>query len=89
MIIQVEDAVPPEGESTSSLSVTHEILVPDDDTTYWCSTHRLPGRIRRRKHHVTQVRSTLGMGATEGRARSDISVFLMEGAPPRHPGTLR
>ena len=84
--IQVEDAVPPAGESasSSSLSVTHEIVVPDDDTTYWCSTHRLPGRVRRRKHHVTQVRSTLGTGATI-RVEPEVTFLFFNGGSTTSP----
>eukprot|EP00095_Tigriopus_kingsejongensis_P009488 maker-scaffold661_size154698-snap-gene-0.21 protein:Tk09488 transcript:maker-scaffold661_size154698-snap-gene-0.21-mRNA-1 annotation:"tyramine beta-hydroxylase-like" len=36
-----------------TIDFTHEILIPSDDTTYWCSVHRLPDELIE-KHHVIQ-----------------------------------
>ncbi len=44
-----------ERDSLTSLEVTHELDLPDDDTTYWCSTHKLPRQFRMRKHHGVMV----------------------------------
>ena len=39
---------------SQNLEIRHKIDLPPDDTTYWCSTHKLPN-IFRRKHHAVQV----------------------------------
>jgi len=47
-----EEDEPP--KESRPLDVTHSVDLPDDDTTYWCSVHRLPDAILRRKHHVVR-----------------------------------
>ena len=44
-----------EEEDLDILNIQHsEIKIPDDDTTYWCSVHKLPDRYTN-KHHSIQV----------------------------------
>ena len=44
-----------EEEDLDILNIQHsEIKIPDDDTTYWCSVHKLPDRYIN-KHHSIQV----------------------------------
>lgn len=52
-LLKVED-VPEAPASTFPVEITHQMDLPDDDTTYWCSVHKLPPELRR-KHHVIQV----------------------------------
>ena len=37
-----------------------EVRLTDDDTTYWCSVHKLPDAFKM-KHHVIQVRELYTM----------------------------
>ena len=46
---------------TKTFDVTHEVDLPSDDTTYWCSSHKLPAPLRRR-HHVIQYEPVIGAG---------------------------
>ena len=39
---------------SQNLEIRHKIDLPPDDTTYWCSTHKLPN-VFKRKHHAVQV----------------------------------
>ena len=39
---------------SQNLEIRHKIDLPSDDTTYWCSTHKLPN-VFKRKHHAVQV----------------------------------
>jgi hypothetical protein len=50
----VEDVAPAPAEARQ-LEVRHELELPGDDTTYWCSVHKLPKAVARNKHHVVQV----------------------------------
>ena len=44
-----------EDVSPSDFEVRHgQIELPNDDTTYWCSVHKLPDQFRQ-KHHVLQA----------------------------------
>ena len=43
--------IPP--DDTKTFDIRHQMDLPSDDTTYWCSTHKLPSPLRR-KHHVIQ-----------------------------------
>ncbi|TRY63859.1 hypothetical protein TCAL_11840 [Tigriopus californicus] len=51
-LLKVPD-VPPLPMDEQSLDFFHEIEIPSDDTTYWCSMHRLPPELIQ-KHHVVQ-----------------------------------
>ena len=42
-------------EDTTPLEITHEVDLPSDDTSYFCSTHKLPRQFRARKHHTIMV----------------------------------
>ena len=43
-------------KGSQKLEIRHQIQLPSDDTTYWCSVHKLPN-IFRKKHHAIQVRN--------------------------------
>ena len=56
-LLKVEDLpVPP--ADTFPIKISHDLDLAADDTTYWCSVHKLPEQLRR-KHHVVQVCSSL------------------------------
>ena len=39
---------------SKNLEIRHQIDLPSDDTTYWCSIHKLPNLFKK-KHHAIQV----------------------------------
>ncbi len=41
-------------EDAKILEVRHQVTIPSDNTTYWCSIHKLPD-VFAKKHHVIQV----------------------------------
>ena len=42
-------------EDLDTLDINHsELKLPEDDTTYWCSVHKLPDTFIN-KHHAIQV----------------------------------
>ena len=41
-------------KDSKNLEIRHEVDLPSDDTTYWCSTHKLPNTFKN-KHHAIQV----------------------------------
>ena len=43
-----------EPADTKTYEVRHQVDLPSDDTTYWCSVHKLPDAFKK-KHHVIQV----------------------------------
>lgn len=51
-LLKVPD-VPELPADEQTLDFFHEIEIPSDDTTYWCSVHRLPPELIQ-KHHVIQ-----------------------------------
>ena len=55
--------VPSEGtDGTFPFLVNNEdVRLSDDDTTYWCSVHKLPDAFKK-KHHVIQVWDELKTG---------------------------
>ena len=50
---------------SQNLEIRHKIDLPPDDTTYWCSTHKLPN-VFRRKHHAVQVSTHVYIKEYEG-----------------------
>ena len=43
-------------EDLDTLDINHsELKLPEDDTTYWCSVHKLPDTFIN-KHHAIQVK---------------------------------
>ena len=53
-LLKNED-VPAIEDETTPLLITHEVDLPSDDTSYWCSTHKLPRQFRAKKHHTIMV----------------------------------
>ena len=52
-LLKVEDR-PSVPADTFPIEITHQMDLPSDDTTYWCSVHKLPQQLQK-KHHVIQV----------------------------------
>lgn len=40
-------------EDSQLLDIRHSMQLPSDDTTYWCSVHKLPTKLKK-KHHAIQ-----------------------------------
>ncbi len=76
---------PTSDPSSGNLDVTHEIVIPSDDTTYWCSVHRLPGEFRH-KHHVTEYEAVATPGNED--LLHHMEVFHCVGDDPREPFPL-
>lgn len=48
-------------KDSKALDIRHSIEIPSDDTTYWCSVHKLPN-IFRKKHHAIQYEPLMTQG---------------------------
>lgn len=48
-------------EDAQSLEIRHSIDLPPDDTTYWCSVHKLPQAFTN-KHHAIQYEPIMDQG---------------------------
>lgn len=55
-------------EDAQWLNFTHRLEVPSVETTYWCSTHKLPRRFFQ-KHHALQVPTNLAASSNENNCR--------------------
>ena len=48
-------------EDSKSLEIRHVMDLPSDDTTYWCSVHKLPKDFKS-KHHAIQYEPIMTPG---------------------------
>ena len=52
-LLKVDDSDSQEFDSFP-MEITHKVDLKDDDTTYWCSSHKLPDNFNS-KHHAIKV----------------------------------
>jgi hypothetical protein len=54
-LLKVDDVSVNFPSDAKNLEIRHSVDLPPDDTTYWCSVHKLPEVFQGIKHHAIQV----------------------------------